>query len=334
MKRPSDEQKKWLAQREKIIGLGERSLRKTYYPELQQRLEELEQAEEALKKANEELELRVAERTAQLEKSRAELKAQNEDLLRTYRELEEETKQRIRAMEELGEKERLLIQQSRMAAMGEMLGNIAHQWRQPLNVLGMVIQQLQLAYQLGNFSGELLEKNIGKAMDIILLLSQTIDDFRDFSSPDKMKSIFSVKEVLAKTFSLIGESFREQHIEIRTEITGEPQIRGYPNEYSQVLINIFVNARDAFVERGTQDALLTVRVRTKRGRVVVTVADNAGGIGEDIIDRIFDAYFTTRELGKGSGVGLFMAKNIIEKNMGGRLTVRNTDGGAEFRIEV
>ncbi len=334
MKRPSDERENWLAQREKIIGLGERSLRKTYYPELQQRLVDLEQAEAALKKANEELELRVAERTRELEKSRRELEAQNQNLLKTYRELEEETRQRIRAMEELREKERMLIQQSRMAAMGEMLGNIAHQWRQPLNVLGMVIQQLGLSFQFGEFNGELLEKNVGKAMEIVLHLSQTIEDFRDFSSQDKVKSLFSVKEVIAKTVSLIGESFREQQINIDIDISGEPQICGYPSEYAQVLLNILINARDAFMERGTKEALIKVRSRTEKGKAVVVITDNGGGIAEDIIDKIFDPYFTTKELGKGSGVGLFMAKTIIEKNMGGRISVRNIGGGAEFRIEV
>lgn len=334
MKRPSDEREKWLAQREKIIGLGERSLRKTYYPELQQKLEELVQAEEELKKTNEELEQRVAERTAELEKSRSELEAQNDNLLKIYRELEKETGQRIRAMEELSEKERLLIQQSRMAAMGEMLGNIAHQWRQPLNVLGMIIQQLEISYEFGEFSGELLQKSIGEAMEIVLHLSQTIDDFRNFSDPDKAKSLFSVKEVVTKTVSLIGESFREQHINIEVSTSGDPQISGYPSEYAQVLLNVLINARDALFEQGTKEARITVRSWMEGGRAVVTIADNAGGIKEEIIDKIFDAYFTTKELGKGSGVGLFMAKTIVEKNMGGRLTVRNVRGGAEFRIEV
>ncbi len=334
MKRPSDERGNWLAQREKIIGLGERSLRKTYYPELQHRLIDLERAEAALKKANEELELRVAERTTELEKSRMELEAQNENLLKTYRELEEETKQRIQAVEELREKERILIQQGRMAAMGEMLGNIAHQWRQPLNVLGMIIQQLGLSFQAGEVSRELLEKNVGKAMEIVLHLSQTIEDFREFSSQDKVKSLFSVKEAIAKTVSLIGESFREQHIDIDVSISGEPQACGYPSEYAQVLLNVLINARDALMERGTKDALITVRSRTEKGKALVVIADNGGGIEENIIDKIFDPYFTTKELGKGSGVGLFMAKTIIEKNMGGRISARNVGGGAEFRIEV
>ncbi len=334
MSRRSDEKDKWRSEREKVIGLGERSLRKTYYPELQQRLQELEQAEKALKEANEELELRVAERTGELENSRRELAAQNENLVEILHELEEETRQRIRAMEEVREKERLLIQQGQMAAMGEMLGNIAHQWRQPLNVLGMLIQQLEFSYELGEFSQELLEKNIGKAMEIILHLSQTIEDFRNFSSPDKAKSQFRVQEVITKTVSLVDDSFREQQIALAVQGDGDPQVSGYPREYAQVLLNILINARDALLERKSKEALITVCFRSEGGRAVVTITDNAGGVKKENMDRIFDAYFTTKGLGKGSGLGLFMAKTIIEKNMGGRLTVRNVGCGAEFRIEV
>lgn len=256
------------------------------------------------------------------------------ELLKTYQELETETAERIRAMDELRMKDQVLIQQSRMAAMGEMLGNISHQWRQPLNVLGLTIQHIKLSWEFGEFSKELLDANIAKAMDILLHLSQTIDDFRDFSSPDKKKSLFKVDQIIAKTISLMEESFKEQHIIMDVGTTGEPEINGYPNEFGHVLLNILMNARDALLEKGTGEARLTVRTRTENGKAVVTITDNAGGIREDIIGNIFDAYFTTKELGKGTGVGLFISKTIIEKNMGGSLTVRNVEGGAEFRIEV
>jgi PAS domain S-box-containing protein len=269
--------------------------------------------EEELNRLNEELEARVAERTA---------------------ELEAEAAKRVEAVNALLEKDRMLIHQSRMAAMGEMLGNIAHQWRQPLNVLGLKVQQIGLCHEVGAFSKELLDANIAKAMEILLHLSQTIDDFGDFSAPDKGKSLFEVDPVVAKTISLLDESFRVQRISIDVSTAGKSQIEGFPNGYGQVLFNIFMNARDAFVEQGTETARITVRSWTEDGKAVLTVTDNAGGIEEGIIDKIFDAYFTTKELGKGTGIGLFMAKNIIEKDMGGRLTVYNVAGGAEFRIEI
>lgn len=291
-------------------------------------------AAEAVLKLNEELEVRVSQRTNELEENRLKLERQNEELRETYNRLEEETSERIRAMGELREKEHMMIHQSRMAAMGEMLGHIAHQWRQPLNVLGLKIQELGLSYEYGSFSKELLEKNIAGTMEILKHLSQTIDDFRNFSALDKEKSLFRIDQVVEKTISLIKDNFLKQGINMEVSSSGEPEILGYPNEYSQVLLNILINAMDAFVERRIDNAQVTVRSWEEDGRAVVTITDNAGGIKDEIIDKIFDAYFTTKELGKGVGVGLFMCKNIIEKNMGGRLTVHNTENGAEFRIEI
>ena len=248
--------------------------------------------------------------------------------------LNEELAQRIRTIEELRQKDQLMIQQSRMAAMGEMLGNIAHQWRQPLNVLGLQVQELRMAYKLGKFSEEVLLKGVAKAMEIIQHMSQTIDDFREFLALDKEKKPFRVDEVIKKSVSLIEGSLRERDIGIEIGCSGEPTIDGYANEYGQVILNILMNAKDAFAEQGKKDARITVRCWTEDGMAVVTITDNAGGIDQKIMEKIFDAYFTTKPLGKGTGVGLFMSNTIIEKSMGGRLSVRNVDGGAEFRIEV
>lgn len=305
-----------------------------YFDGIFQDITERKLAEDALQKLNEELEKRVAERTDELEKIRAKLEKQNEELQKTYQELQVETADRILAMEKLREKDQIMIQQNRMAAMGEMLGNIAHQWRQPLNVLGLKIQQLGLSYECGKFSKELLDANIDKAMEIIGHLSQTIDDFRNFSQPDKEKSLFSIDQAIAKTVSLIEESFREMRIIVDVNTSGGVLVSGYPNEYSQVLLNILMNAKDALLERGTSDARITVCSWMENGRTVVTITDNAGGIKEEIMDNIFNAFFTTKSLGKGSGIGLFMSKKIIENNMSGRLSARNVEGGAEFRIEV
>lgn len=264
----------------------------------------------------------------------AELERQNTELQETYHNLEVETAARHRAMEELREKDRLLIQQSRMAAMGEMLGNIAHQWRQPLNVLGIKVQEIGLSFKYGELDAELLEANIDMAMEILQHLSRTITVFQNFTVPDKEKSLFRVEQVIANTVQIIDESLNKAGITLNISSTGDPQINGYPNEYGQVLMSLILNARDALLEQKTADPRITVLSWSENDRSVVTIADNGGGIREEIMDKIFDPYFTTKALGKGTGVGLFLSKTIIEKNMGGRLTVLNIEGGSEFRIEV
>jgi len=287
-----------------------------------------------LRLLTEELEARVRQRTRELEKSQAVLERQNRELQKTYRELKEESEDRIRIVEQLRLKDQMLLQQSRMAAMGEMLGNIAHQWRQPLNLVGLKVQEIGLSCKLGAFSEELLDVNVKKAMEILHHLSKTIDDLRTLSAPDKMKVAFLVNEVIAKTVSLIGGSLKDLEITLETEIEGELRIEGFPNEYAQVLLNILMNSRDAFLERGIAQRRIKVCAFMEGGKSEVVISDNAGGIPEDIIGKIFDPYFTTKELGKGTGIGLFMSKTIIEKNMGGSLTVRNSGDGAEFRISV
>ena len=288
----------------------------------------------ALEIANEELELRVAKRTEDLEKSRRKLELQNKELERTYAELEVESAQRVRALQELGEKERMLLQQSRLAALGEMISNIAHQWRQPLNELGLIVQELPMMYDQGNFSRDYLKASVAKFMKVLTHTSKTIDDFRNFFKPDKEMVLFDVKEMVEKTLSLIEESFKHLRIKIRVGATGEPAIIGHPNEFSQVILNILFNARDAFIDRNVEEREVMIDIFKEGGAAVVTIADSAGGIPEAILSKIFDPYFTTRGPEQGTGIGLYMSKIIIEKNVPGRLSVRNTGQGAEFRIEV
>ncbi len=248
--------------------------------------------------------------------------------------LQQETARRLRALEELREKDHLLMHQNRLAAMGEMIGNIAHQWRQPLNTLGLAVQDLSLSYELGEFTKELLDARVEKSMQVINHMSRTIDDFRSFFRPDKQKVPFEVSQVIGKTLSLVGGSLGSLRIRVEVETGTDPVIVGYPNEFSQVLLNILNNARDAHVERATVEPVISIGLSEEQGRTTVTVRDNAGGIPREILDKIFDPYFTTKGPEQGTGLGLFMAKTIIESNMGGRLTVVNRDDGAEFRIEV
>jgi C4-dicarboxylate-specific signal transduction histidine kinase len=173
-----------------------------------------------------------------------------------------------------------------------------------------------------------------KAMDTILFMSRTIDDFRNFFRDDKQKSIISVNNLLKRTLALVSASFQHLNISMDIEMHDTVTAFGYPNEYSQVILNILSNAKDVLTERMVPAPRIRIRAFSQEGRSVVTVWDNGGGIDEEILTRIFDPYFSTKEVGKGTGIGLYMSKVIIEQNMDGVLSARNIDGGAEFRIEL
>lgn len=238
-------------------------------------------------------------------------------------------------VQESRKKDQILIQQGRQAAMGEMIGNIAHQWRQPLNMLGLIVQELLMTYGRDEFNKETLEVNVKKAMGLIAHMSKTIEDFRNYFRPEKEKMPFNINQAVAKTLSLVELSLKNLDIKVQLNEKNDTDFDGYANEYSQVLLNILLNCKDAFEEENTgKQRVIVITIYKENSRSVVTVADNAGGISEAIIAKVFDPYFTTKTPDKGTGIGLFMAKTIIEKNMGGSLTVRNTADGVEFRIEV
>lgn len=236
--------------------------------------------------------------------------------------------------EKLRQNDLMLMQQSRFAAMGEMIGNIAHQWRQPLNTLGLLIQQLPCFYGSEEFNLKFIEENSRECMSLIDHMSQTIDDFRNFFKPDKEKVNFDANRIISRTIAMIDASFVSHQITVSVNSEGITQIFGYPNEFSQVIMTILNNARDAFTERNIKKGHINVCTTSQCERVTVTITDTAGGIPEEIIDRIFDPYFTTKGPNKGTGIGLYMAKTIIEKNMGGSLSVSNTGSGARFTIEI
>jgi len=274
-----------------------------------------------LEKARTYLENRVEERTEQL---RGTLEALQSDM-----------EERTRTEEELREKDQLLVQQSRLAAMGEMINNIAHQWRQPLNSIALIVQELPIVYRKGEFSSEYLNEMVVKAKNHVFNMSKTIEDFKRFFEPNKEKVEFKVADAVAKTLDLVRDGFEILHIEVEVNDVGDPVIYGYSNEFSQVLINIFLNCRDAFLKQPEEKSrIIKVGIFPQSKKTVITITDNAGGIPENVIEKIFDPYFTTKGPDKGTGIGLFMGKTIIERHMHGSLTVQNTEDGAQFRIEV
>ena len=252
-----------------------------------------------------------------------------------YRQLNETLEERIKvAVEELRDKNRMLIIQGRQAIMGEMIGNISHQWRQPLNMLGLLAQELQVTCKQGKPSAEYIDTNIKKTLETIRQMSQTIDDFRNFFQIDRVEVNFDVYSIIEKTISLLEIGLKSRGIRCEIEKTDDISISGYPNEFAQVLLNIVNNARDAFIERNIINPAIVIRLYTDGGRTIVTICDNAGGIPAGVIDKVFEPYFTTKGPDKGTGIGLFMSKSIIEGHMNGSLSVRNAGDGAEFRIEI
>jgi PAS domain S-box-containing protein len=194
-----------------------------------------------------------------------------------------------RAVEDMRKKDQILILQDRRAVLGDMIDNIAHQWRQPLNTLGLYVQELLFTHDADGFSAEFLEKYVERCMEVIQHMSRTIDDFKNFFRSDKEKTVFGANEVIARTISLVEKSFLDQQINIDLRTEGDPTVRGYPNEYAQVILNILTNARDALVEHKVgDDARIVIRSFAEGGLSVVTVTDNAGGIADGIVDRLFD----------------------------------------------
>jgi PAS domain S-box-containing protein len=268
-------------------------------------------------------------------------KISEDRLQKTLKELEDLNKNlddKVRnELQKNREMDQLLIQQSRLAAMGEMIGNIAHQWRQPINALGVIIQNIEQAYDYDKLTKKYLTNTIDKAMSIIFHMSQTIDDFRNFFRPDKEMEEFSINEAINKTISFVDSTFKDYNIMISFNAEKEIIKKGYPNEYCQVIMNLLSNVKDAVLERKLGECNVKIELSDENGRSEVTVSDDAGGINENILDRIFDPYFTTKEY--GTGIGLYMSKIIIEKNMGGKLSARNIGNethkrGTSFRIEL
>ena len=171
-------------------------------------------------------------------------------------------------------------------------------------------------------------------MELIKHMSQTIDYFRNFFSAEKETTEFKIHEAIVNALSFLEGSFQNPKIDVEIVANDDLVIHGYANELTQVILNILVNAKDAITERGIADPNVSITIDSEDKCAVITITDNAGGIPAEIINQIFDPYFTTKGTQRGTGIGLFMSKAIIEKNMGGRLTVRNAENGAEFRIEL
>ncbi len=233
------------------------------------------------------------------------------------------------------QKDSLLFQQAKLASMGEMIGNIAHQWRQPLNIISMLFQKVYRQQKKGTLDTLTMKHTLNQAMETINHMSQTIDDFRGHFEPNKTKVHFTVLSVVQGVLSIVEESFKIANIEIQTYIQPEISLHTYPEDLKQVLMNLLNNAKDAMKSNNVARGVIRFDVLiTKNNEISINFSDNAGGINNEHIDKIFEPYYTTKYKSQGTGIGLYMSKRIVEERLGGVITAYNTDIGANFNILI
>ncbi|WP_428026377.1 ABC transporter substrate-binding protein [Arcobacter sp.] len=230
-------------------------------------------------------------------------------------------------LREIKEKEMIFFRQSKMAAMGEMIGNIAHQWRQPLSVISAVSTGLKLKFMLGEYEEKAILSSLDNMNESAQYLSQTIDDFRNFYKTDKKKTYISSNQIIEKNKNLIISSLKDNNIELIVENRCENlEINTYLNELIQATVNIFNNAKDALLLNDKDENKFIFFVLYKEDNyLVLSIKDSGGGIPSDIIDKIYEPYFTTKHQSNGTGIGLYMTHQIIENHMNGKLEVKNEE---------
>ena len=222
-------------------------------------------------------------------------------------------------------KEALLAEQTKLAAMGEMIGNIAHQWRQPLNIISVISSGTRLKKEMDLLTDDMLVDALKTISETTEHLSNTIDVFKDFLKENKEKSLFNLSQNIMNNISLIDTILNENEIEIDLDLDDSIYIYNFANEFSQAFINILHNASDAIAFKLKKGSLKIIKITTKQldGHAIIEIADNAGGINSEIINKIFEPYFTTKHKFQGTGLGLYMTHKIIQESMKGKINVSN-----------
>ncbi|MDD2699180.1 MAG: PAS domain S-box protein [Arcobacteraceae bacterium] len=246
------------------------------------------------------------------------------------------------AQEQLRQKDMLLYQQSKMASMGEMIGNIAHQWRQPLSLISTTVTGLGVKMELGMQveQGEMIEE-LNRVNDTVQFLSRTIDDFQDYLKPQQQNEEFNIKDVIIKNLAMFGKAFENNNIEIIMNFE-DIHIKNSQNELLQVVLNILNNAKDALKEIREENRMIFITIHKENKNAVISIKDNAYGVPKNVLPNIFDAYFTTKHKSQGTGLGLYMSYQIITNRFHGLIEVTNDEyfyegksyKGANFKIII
>jgi signal transduction histidine kinase len=239
------------------------------------------------------------------------------------------------AKKQINIKDEIVIQQSKMASMGEMINNIAHQWRQPLMEIASLLMKIEVKIKLeGQIDQIDLLETIEKSNEVLKFMSNTIDDFRNFFATDKKKESFFIAHQISSMLSIMKTTLSVNKIKVDIILKDNIKINGYKNEYSQVLLNIISNAKDALVSNKIKNPKIIIRLyKREDGKSVLEIEDNGGGIPFSPLDKVFEPFFTYKKK-NGTGIGLFMSKLIIENNMNGELKVKNSMKGACFSIII
>ncbi|MEA2050811.1 MAG: FIST N-terminal domain-containing protein [Campylobacterota bacterium] len=247
----------------------------------------------------------------------------NEDLLSTL-----DREQKV-----IKERENMILTQSKMAAMGDMIGNIAHQWRQPLNTISVAMTAIQIQKDMNILTDKFFQDTTEKVITNVNYLADTITVFRNFLKEDKEKKLHSLQSIIRYITEIVISSLKDNHIALEKNITKENiTITTISGEISQVFLNIINNARDAIIEKNIKNGIIKIELKRLDDKAIVTIQDNAGGIDQNIIEDIFKPYFTTKTDEHGTGLGLYMSYDIIVNNMKGEIFVKNKDNGAKFYI--
>lgn len=237
-------------------------------------------------------------------------------------------------IEQRRQKEQLLIHQSRLAAMGEMIESIAHQWRQPLNIIGLAMSNIEMKRELGTLDEGEIERNNAIINKNLIFMSNTIDDFRNFFNLNKERVSFHPIEPIQEIFNLLNEQLQHNQIIYEIENHCNRSLYGVVNEFKQVILNIINNAKDAILSQSQQGGTIRVYLHCDVHQLYLQINDSGGGIPSPIIKRVFDPYFTTKFQKQGTGIGLYMSKVIVEQHFKGVLDVENNDMGALFTITI
>ena len=235
-------------------------------------------------------------------------------------------------LEKNREQEQLLIQKSKFIALGEMISNIAHQWRQPLSELSSILMNMKFKHSMKKLDDETMNQKTKEAEEVLEFMSRTIDDFRNFFKPVKEKEEFNLVDAVSTVKNIVSSTLKNSKIDIIIDVDESIKLNTYLNEFEQVILNIINNAKDHLIEKNIENPWIIINSIEKNGVISLTIEDNAGGIEIEPKTKVFEPYFTTKHDSDGTGIGLYMSKIIIDKNMKGKLKVRNTDNGAKFII--